>query len=79
MKRKTVKQVIDELKKFPEGMEVQLLATVESSEVVNNKKDDGHQWEWHTFFYNEWEYNQEFDGILFIETSTRFQESSSSC
>jgi|10_taG_2_1085330.scaffolds.fasta_scaffold173305_4 hypothetical protein len=79
MKRKTVKQVIDELKKFPEGMEVQLLATVESSEVVNNKKDDGRVWEWNTFFYNEWEYNQEFDGILFIETSTRFQEGSSSC
>ena len=45
MKRKTVKQVIDELKKFPEGMEVQLLATVESSEVVNNKKDDCRVWE----------------------------------
>ena len=41
MKRKTVKQVIDELKKFPKEMEIQLLSTVESSEVVNNRKDDG--------------------------------------
>jgi len=78
MKRKTVKQVIDELKKFPKEMEIQLLSTVESSEVVNNRKDDGQIWDWNTFYHNEWEYNQEFDDVLFIEVNTRFQESSSS-
>ena len=78
MKRKTVKQVIDELKKFPKEMEIQLLSTVESSEVVNNRKDDGRIWDWNTFYHNEWEYNQEFDDVLFIEVNTRFQESSSS-
>ena len=64
MKRKTVKQVIDELKKFPKEMEIQLLSTVESSEVVNNRKDDGQIWDWNTFYHNEWEYNQEFVTVV---------------
>jgi hypothetical protein len=70
MKIKTVKEFIDELKKFPDDMKVQLIHTVKTSDVLSDKRDDGSLWKWYSFDYDEWEYSQEFDDRLWIETNT---------